>query len=225
MPRPISASRAKPNRHPLPPGDFPMAILAKAPLPGQAKTRLIPALGAQGAADLHARLVRRTVATALEATRAENITLWTALDHVHPLFIELAGRYGIRLAPQPEGSLGDRMHHALSCMRRPGLLIGTDCPVLSRNLLITCHNRLCQVEGVFLPAEDGGYALVGVRRTAARLFSGIHWGSSRVMAQTRARVAELGWTIDCPTMVWDLDRAEDLRRLADMDALSQENTL
>ncbi|EWH02069.1 hypothetical protein [Halomonas sp. BC04] len=84
--------------------EFPLAIFAKAPLPGQVKTRLIPALGIEGATRLHERLLRHTLATAVATTPAHHITLWTALDHTHPLFLELARRYPIELRAQPEAT-------------------------------------------------------------------------------------------------------------------------
>lgn len=193
--------------------DFPLAILAKAPLPGRVKTRLIPALGAEGAACLHARLLRHTLAVALAATRPERITLWTALEHDHALFRTLAKCHGIRLAPQPKGDLGARMHHALAAMSEPGLLIGSDCPVLTPALLQRCQAALADTEAVCLPAEDGGYALVGVRESDPRLFTGVDWGTDQVMVQTRRRVNALGWRLTSPAMVWDVDRPEDLVRL------------
>ncbi|MDI5934589.1 TIGR04282 family arsenosugar biosynthesis glycosyltransferase [Halomonas kalidii] len=194
--------------------DFPLAILAKAPIPGQVKTRLIPVLGAEGAARLHAVLLRHALEIAAAATSAHSITLWTALDHGHSLFLELADRYGIELRAQPEGHLGVRMHHALSSMPGPGLLIGCDCPMLTPVLLQGCRKALDRADAVFLPAEDGGYALVGTRRADPQLFAAIDWGTSRVMAQTRRRARELGWRLACPTSVWDVDRPQDLQRLA-----------
>ena len=199
-----------------------LAILAKAPIPGQAKTRMIPALGAEGAARLQHRLIEHTLKMALGATSARNITLWTALEHDHPCFIEFQQRYGVTLRPQPEGDLGVRMHAALCLAGGPSLLIGTDCPILDKTLLKTCQKRLKGADSVFLPAEDGGYALVGVRRPDPRLFRGIDWGTSSVMSQTRTRLAELLWTLECPTTVWDLDTPQDLARLADMEALALE---
>ncbi|GGX86546.1 hypothetical protein GCM10007160_12350 [Litchfieldella qijiaojingensis] len=194
------------------PRDFPLAILAKAPVPGRVKTRLIPHLGEQGAAQLHERLLRHTLAVALEATSAHHIVLWTALDHSHPLFLELAEHHGIALHPQPEGDLGMRMHYALLSMPGPGLVIGCDCPVLSPTLLSQCWSALQNADAVFLPAEDGGYALVGTHHSHIRLFEHIDWGTERVMSQTRRRAEELGWNIVCPAEVWDIDRPEDIER-------------
>lgn len=194
------------------PGNFPLAILAKAPLPGRVKTRLIPRLGEDGAAQLHERLLRHALDIALKATSAEQIVLWTALEHYHPLFLELAERHAIRLLPQPDGDLGERMFQALAMMKEPGLVIGSDCPVLTPVLLQDCHRALTCADAVFLPAEDGGYALAGVQRPERRLFEDIDWGTPRVMDQTRAQTTALGWKVDFPTQVWDIDRPEDLDR-------------
>ncbi|APE30187.1 hypothetical protein BOX17_04010 [Halomonas aestuarii] len=197
-----------------PRGRFPLAILAKAPIPGRVKTRLIPALGAEGACRLHERLLRHALDVALAATVPERITLWTALDHGHPLFQALAAEHGITLRAQPEGDLGERMHRALAAMEAPGLLIGSDCPALTPTLLTLCRAALNDADGVFLPVEDGGYALVGVRRSDRHLFTAIDWGKNQVMAQTRERAEALGWRLACPARLWDVDRPEDLERLA-----------
>ena len=119
---------------------LPLAILAKAPVPGKVKTRLVPALGAEDACRLHERLLRQTLVVALATTSPRRITLWTALDHGHPLFLALADRHGIILRAQPEADLGERMHHALQAMGEPGLLIGSDCPVLTPTLLRRCRS-------------------------------------------------------------------------------------
>ncbi|APX95043.1 hypothetical protein BWR19_14430 [Halomonas sp. 1513] len=194
--------------------NFPLAILAKAPIPGLAKTRLIPALGAKGAALLHERLLRHTLEVALASTAAKSITLWTALDHCHPVFQELADDHGIMLRPQPEGDLGVRIHRALHAMPEPGLLIGTDCPVITPSLLAHCHLALDQADVAMLPAEDGGYGLIGMQRADPRLFTGIDWGSARVMAQTARKAAALGYRLTCLETIWDLDRPADLTRLS-----------
>ncbi|MCA1770533.1 MAG: TIGR04282 family arsenosugar biosynthesis glycosyltransferase [Halomonas sp.] len=189
-----------------------LAILAKAPIPGRAKTRLIPALGPEEAARVHAQLLRHTLEVTCAGFPRERITLWTALDHAHPLFLELAERHGIALSPQPEGNLGERMHHALVQAGEPALVIGSDCPALSPGLLRICAEALGEHDAVCLPAEDGGYGLIGVRQPDPRLFDDIPWGTESVMARTRQRIAELGWRLACPATVWDVDRPEDLRR-------------
>ncbi|SDJ74010.1 TIGR04282 family arsenosugar biosynthesis glycosyltransferase [Billgrantia gudaonensis] len=203
-------------------GPFPLAILAKAPLPGRVKTRLIPSMDAEAAAGLHERLLRHTLEQALQATPAPCITLWTALNHAHPLFHELVSRHGIARKAQPEGDLGQRMHHALAAISGPGLIVGSDCPVLTPTLLRSCWQALATADVVCLPAEDGGYALIGARRAEPRLFDGIDWGTDRVMAQTRQRIETLGWRLACPAMVWDVDRPEDVERWQREERLAEE---
>lgn len=204
----------RPDDRVAPSAEFALAILAKAPIPGRAKTRLIPALGPEGAARLHERLLRHTLTIAVAATPAHRVTLWTALDPVHPLFLELAERHGIALRAQPEGDLGERMHHALVEAGEPALVIGSDCPMLSPGLLRTCAEALNDHDVVCLPAEDGGYGLIGVRYPDSRLFDDMPWGTGSVMARTRERIAALGWRLTCPATVWDVDRPEDLTRLS-----------
>src|SRR5262249_56246050 len=106
-----------------------LAILAKAPLPGLAKTRLAPALGADGAAALQARLIERAAETA-RAANIGRVTLWAAPDQDHPAFQMLAALFGVELARQPDGDLGIRMLTALAAAGGPAIVIGTDCPAL-----------------------------------------------------------------------------------------------
>lgn len=196
---------------------FPVAILAKAPIPGRVKTRLIPRLGAEGAAGLHRRLVRHTLETAVAATSPAAITLWTGLAAPDDAFFaECAEHFGVHLRPQPEGDLGRRMHAALAAMPGSGLVIGCDCPLLDASLLRRCQAALTTADCVLLPAEDGGYALVGARHADSRLFADIDWSTEHVMTQTRSRIAALGWSLACPAQVWDVDRPVDLERLASL---------
>ncbi|TVO59805.1 glycosyltransferase [Denitromonas halophila] len=192
-----------------------IAIFAKAPVAGTAKTRLIPALGAAGAARLHRQLVRHAVATAHTA-RLGPVSLWCAPDIAHRFFRALAVTTGVPLHVQHGEHLGERMHHALSTLTAtaPTLLIGTDCPMLDATMLQDCANALRHGDdAVFLPAEDGGYALVGLRQPQPDVFRDIDWGSGAVMAQTRDRLREGGLHWSEPATVWDVDRPQDLARL------------
>ncbi len=154
--------------------------------------------------------MRHTLAVATAALPTARITLWTALEHDHPLFVELAARHGIARRAQPEGDLGERMRQALT--PGPALVIGSDCPVLTPALLQRCGEALATHDAVCLPAEDGGYALLGLHQAHKSLFTDIAWGGETVMARTRERLAALGWRLACPATVWDLDRPEDLAR-------------
>jgi rSAM/selenodomain-associated transferase 1 len=133
-----------------------IAVMARAPVAGQAKSRLIPALGAKGAAALQARLIERTVATAASAGIGP-VTLWTTPDETHPLFGALRRQFGIALARQPDGDLGARMHAAIAAAGCAALVIGTDCPALSADHLHLAAATLRNYDVVVIPADDGGY--------------------------------------------------------------------
>jgi rSAM/selenodomain-associated transferase 1 len=189
-----------------------IAIFARAPIPREAKTRLVPALGADGAAALQTRLIERTVSTAVAAATGP-VTLWVAPDESHPLFAVLRRKSGIALARQPDGDLGARMHAALVAAAGPALVIGTDCPALTADHLALAAATLRNYDVVVIPAEDGGYVLIGLREPQPELFSGIAWGAASVMDETRQRLKELtlSWR-ELPTL-WDVDRPEDVARM------------
>lgn len=193
-----------------------IAILAKAPIPGLAKTRLIPALGAQGAARLQRLLTQRTLRTALQAQLGA-VSLWCAPDTSHRFFRALRAACGLDCRTQPDTNLGQRMLCALTAqsLLRPCIVIGTDCPALTPVHLQQAADALRSgLDAVFIPAEDGGYVLVGLRREVAQLFERIDWSSERVMAQTRQRLVQAGasWS-ELPTL-WDVDHPADLDRAA-----------
>ena len=191
-----------------------VAILAKAPLAGFAKTRLIPHLGAEGAAGLQRWLLQRTVRTALSADIGP-VTLWCAPDTAHPDFA-LCRTFGpLALRRQPDGDLGERMMAAIAETTMPAgtLVIGTDCPALTPALLRQAANALAGHDAVVVPAEDGGYVLIGMQQAAPRVFNAVDWSTGRVMAQTRARLAEMDWRWQEFAPLWDVDRGEDLERL------------
>jgi glycosyltransferase A (GT-A) superfamily protein (DUF2064 family) len=177
--------------------DVAVLVFARAPIPGRAKTRLIPRLGAFQAARLHARLTAHAVRVA-RAAACGPVQLFDT-------------------AKQRGADLGSRMHHALSgALRRhrAAILIGADCPALQPSDLRRAARLLaggCQA--VLGPAEDGGYVLIGVRRTSPRLFAGIAWGNSGVYAATAERLDSLGYRWRALRMLWDIDRPEDLERL------------
>jgi uncharacterized protein len=198
-----------------------VAIFAKAPIAGFAKTRLIPRLGPAGAALLQARLIERAVSTVCNA-RTGPVSLWCAPEPEYPLFRDLARRFPIALHRQTGGDLGDRMSDAFRILTRasPALLIGTDCVVLDAPHLILSAKALRNgYDAVFLPVEDGGYILVGLRDCAPALFRDIPWNTHGVMAETRQRAASRGLRVAELAMLWDLDRPEDYDRSIALGAL------
>lgn len=191
-----------------------VAILARAPIPGEAKTRLIPALGADGAARRQRWMLQRTVAMALVADVGP-VSLWCAGDPAHQDFAVCRAFGKVALRQQPEGDLGERMLKAVECASTPAgtLVIGTDCPALGASHLRKAAKALDDNDAVVIPAEDGGYVLIGVKEPAPELFAGIDWGSECVMYQTQQRLAALEWRWSEPDLLWDVDLPQDLERL------------
>jgi uncharacterized protein len=190
-----------------------IVILAKAPIPGFAKTRLIPAIGAHAAAVLQERLTERTVATALAAGIGP-VTLCCDPDATHDTFLKMVTRMKIALRPQPPGDLGTRMLAAVATSTGPVLVIGTDCPALTEAHLRSAAMALRDGNDVVLiPAERGGYVLLGMRKAQPRLFSNIAWGGSSVLADTRARIVEQRLILVEHPPLWDVDTEIDLARL------------
>lgn len=193
-----------------------VGVMARAPVAGEAKTRLIPALGPARAAALHQRLARAAVAAAV-AAGVGPVTLWAHPSPEHRFFRRCRDRYGVALAPQRGADLGARMLDALvDGLRRcpAALVIGTDCPELDPPTLQAAARALAEgADAVLLPVEDGGYGLIGLRQAEPAVFDGIAWGGTDVLKNTRRRMAALGWRVALLPRTWDLDRPEDLVRL------------
>lgn len=191
-------------------------IFCKPPIPGQAKTRLIPALGAQCAADLHAELARATLMQTVHSDLAP-VELWASAEPEHVFFQYMRATFGCELRHQHGNDLGARMAHALETTlvdAEFAVLIGTDCPALDTDYLAQACTALADgADAVLGPAEDGGYVLIGLRRFDPTVFAGVTWGSPTVLAQTRRRLADLEWSMQELSVLWDVDRPEDLRRL------------
>jgi rSAM/selenodomain-associated transferase 1 len=195
------------NREPVAIG-----ILAKAPLPGFAKTRLAPVLGAEGAANLQARFIERAVTTAQSAAIGP-VTLWVA--PAHPAFQTISALFGVALAEQPDGDLGTRMLAAIAAANGPAIVIGTDCPALTpAHLHAAAHALADGVDVVIVPVEDGGYGLIGMQRPQPKLFADMRWSTASVMAETRRRLTRLGLSWREPARLWDIDVPADLARLS-----------
>jgi rSAM/selenodomain-associated transferase 1 len=189
-----------------------IAVFARAPIAGQAKTRLIPRIGAAGAARLQRQLTERALARA-GAVRGARVTLWTTADDAETRALAHGARATVRL--QHGDDLGARMSNAFADTldgNRPMLLIGTDCPAQTTADLEAALATLQQADAVVQPAEDGGYVLIGMKQFHPALFERVAWGSATVLATTRARAAEHRLRLAELPMSWDLDRGEDLDR-------------
>lgn len=202
-----------------------IAVFARAPLAGTAKTRLIPALGAAAAARLQRRLTLQALAVARRAALGR-VTLWGAPDDQQRFFRAVQRACGVDLHSQSGPDLGARMAAAFAAQAGPLLLIGSDCPALQPAHLVAAAQILLDEppqDAVFIPAEDGGYVLVGLRCPQPQLFEAIEWGSERVMAQTRHRLSGLGLSWAELPWLWDIDRPADLLRLATLEGFVEWN--
>ncbi len=193
-----------------------VVVFAKAPRPGAVKSRLIPLLGAAAAATLHARLVGHTLATAC-AAGVGPVELCCSPRTDDPFFGDCSKRYAISLTSQAEGDLGARMRDAFTRTlpaARHVILIGSDCPALTASHLRQAAHALTEGnDAVLTPAEDGGYALIGLTRCDALLFHDIEWSSASVMTSTRERLQRLQWRWTELETLWDVDRPADYQRL------------
>jgi uncharacterized protein len=196
---------------------WPLLVFARSPLAGAVKTRLIPALGAQAATDLHRQLVSLTLQRACSA-RGAQVQLWIAGDPFEASVQDWARRFCTPVFEQRGADLGRRMadafERAVSGAERIArcLLIGTDCPAQTVQDLEDAAEALQSHDAVLQPAEDGGYVLVGLRRPRPELFDGIDWGGQRVTEQTLQQAASLGLTVHCLRTLPDLDSVSDLQR-------------
>jgi len=192
--------------------DVDIAVFARAPIAGQAKTRLIPRLGAAGAARLQRQLTVRALARA-HAVRRARVALWTTDDDADTRALAADGGATLRL--QRGDDLGARMSNAFAETldgQRPMLLIGTDCPAQTAADLDAALAALRDADAVIQPAEDGGYVLIGMKTFHPALFEQVPWGSDKVLATTRSRAASRRLRLAELPMSWDLDRGEDLAR-------------
>lgn len=176
-------------------------VFARAPVAGAVKTRLVPRLGAEGAARLQRRLIRNAVRTARSVGAIE---LHATRKHAWLRSL------GVPMRVQRGADLGSRMFHALR--RRPGaILIGCDVPELQARDLARAARLLRGTDVVLAPAEDGGYALIALRRVSTEIFRNIRWGSASVYDETVKRLRRYRWR--ALRTVWDVDRPDDLARL------------
>jgi rSAM/selenodomain-associated transferase 1 len=195
-------------------------VFARAPVAGEVKTRLIPALGARGAARLHARMVEHTLAVASQAAceLPARLQLWTAGEDPEGWLAAQARRASASLRRQPPGDLGARMRAATGQALATGawpVLVGSDCPARAAGDWQLAFAALHAGHDVVLqPAQDGGYTLIGLAREAPTLFEDIAWGGPDVFARTCARARSLSLRVACLPASWDVDRPADLARLA-----------
>ena len=190
-----------------------LIIYSRYPEAGKTKTRMIPALGAQKAAQLQRQMTEHTLDTArkLRSERQINIEVHFAGGN-QQLMTDWIGE-DIQYIPQTNGDLGDRMNHsftnAFNSSQRV-VIIGIDCPDIDIQILNNAFDALQKKELVLGVAQDGGYYLIGLNKTVPQLFQNITWGTEKVLSQTKAIAQTLNLNVEYLTTLSDVDRPEDL---------------
>lgn len=201
--------------------DGALIIFAKAPVPGQVKTRLCPPLTPDEAATLHGSFVLDT----LERTKLAVSKLRLPLDRFlacapaasHVFFKIMEERHGVSLIDQAGEDLGMRMHQAFTQMFARGyrrvILVGTDVPSLPLAHYQQALAALATHGLVLGPAQDGGYYLIGLTRAVPELFSEIPWSTDQVFIQTRDKAERLHLKAACLPPWRDIDTIQDVQAL------------
>ncbi len=201
--------------------------MAKAPRPGLSKTRLMPRLTAEQAADLSAAFLADVTANLARAAAAAPIVPYLAYapagtEHLFAGIIAPGTRMlladGTATAPVGVQGFGRCLLQAVQAMLAQGhdaaCVLNADSPNLPTRLLLAAHAALARADCIVMgPAEDGGYFLLGMRRVHAHLFSGIDWSTARVAQQTRQRAAEAGLALVELDEWYDVDEPATLARL------------
>ncbi len=192
-------------------------VFARFPEPGKAKTRLIPALGAGGAARLSRRLTEHAVAVARDACKTGTLSLTVCSTSGRLRDFRAWLGSDLYLIKQSSGNIGERMRRVFEkafAQGTPGaLLTGSDLPDISSDILQKAVTALNTHDVVLGPAADGGYYLIGMKRYHPELFAGINWGTEHVAEQTRAAIKRCGLTCAEVSELSDVDRPADLEEL------------
>jgi len=199
------ASRARP--------DSALILFAKAPIPGQVKTRLCPPLSPDEAASLHGSVVLDMLERSRGLSSTDRfVACFPSPDHV--FFKILEERHGVRLIAQAGEDLGARMALAFADVFAQGyrrvLVTGTDLPTLPGSAFSEALTLLDRYDLVLGPAQDGGYYLIGLRKPAPELFAGIPWSTDRVLALTQTKAAAAGLKTALLPVRRDIDTLDDL---------------
>jgi uncharacterized protein len=191
-----------------------LIVFTRYPIPGKVKTRLIPALGATGAADLHRQMTELTIdrLSILQQQRQIAGSIYFDGGDVSAMQNWLGADLDYRL--QGDGDLGARMALAIDESFHTGcdrvVVIGTDCPQLTPEILTMAFDRLTDFDLVLGPAADGGYYLIGMNYLYPTLFVNIDWGTSNVFGQTIEIVEKLNLSVAYLPILNDVDLPEDL---------------
>jgi rSAM/selenodomain-associated transferase 1 len=191
-----------------------LLVFTRYPVPGRTKSRLIPALGEEGAATLQRQMTEHVLSRVRKFVASRSVSVEIRFEGgAKDLLIEWLGS-DFPIRSQGEGNLGARMERAFRSAFEEGVervvAVGTDCPGLSAKLMGKAFEALTSSEVVVGPAEDGGYYLIGLRKPVPELFSSIPWGTGEVLLRTLSVAKGLGLSVVLLEPRQDVDRPEDL---------------
>jgi uncharacterized protein len=189
-------------------------LFTRYPEPGKVKTRLIPALGAEGACALQRRMTDQVLLELKRLSELRLVSVEVCYDGGSQALMEQWGGPDFRYLPQGQGDLGSRMDKAFLAGFQHGyeriILIGSDCPSLSNKILLEALESLVEQDLVLGPAHDGGYYLIGLKRRISSMFKGIPWGTGDVLSRTLVKANRHRLKIHLLESLADVDRPEDL---------------
>lgn len=194
---------------------FRIIIFTKAAQPGFTKTRLIPALGKQGAADLAKRMLMHTLNQSLEANIG-SVEICVTPPATDAIWQDFAVSDELEYSDQGKGDLGERLSRVTQRVIDNGesvLLIGADCTQLTATHLQQAKDTLRYYDSILIPATDGGYVLLGLNFFHPSLFESVKWSTDTVCTETIDRLKKLGRSVRSYPSMHDIDEPKDLRFL------------
>lgn len=191
-----------------------LIIFSRYPEAGKTKTRMIPALGAAGAAQLQREMTEHTLETARQLPKSHDLSLEIHFAGGNQLLMSEWLGSDIDYYPQVTGDLGQKMCSAFDRAFNSGsdrvVMIGIDCPGINPNTLNQAFTALHTQDLVLGAAEDGGYYLIGLKRSLPALFKNISWGTCTVFNETKTIASNLNLDIHYLPILNDVDRPDDL---------------
>ncbi len=192
-----------------------LAVMARAPVPGRTKTRLLPGLNPEQCATLSLAFLRDTISLATEIPLCTPFLAYTP-GKARELFREIIPRE-MQLLPQTSGGLGERMHQLIAALKTRGyspiVLIGSDIPTLQPATLVRATSKLEHADVCLGPSRDGGYYLVGMNQPDQRIFQNIEWSTSSVLDRTVNKAKVAGLSVAMLEEYSDIDTMNDLQNL------------
>jgi rSAM/selenodomain-associated transferase 1 len=195
--------------------DCVILLYAKAPHKGKVNTRLIPDIGIDAATQLQDDLIHNRLAM-LKSANLCDVRLMYSPDQTDDYFLQRKQQYHVALFQQQGDDLGERMYNGIDeALQHYSycIVIGTDAPALDAELIRQAIDKLkAEVKVVLVPAEDGGYVLIGMSSAYFCLFDDIAWGSDKVLQQTINKLSANNIAYNKLPVCWDIDRLEDYQR-------------